>query len=215
MATLWGDEKSQNQSAFQISGFWGAGDVTAGGEPITSFLQLGGGLEAANTLGEPKVKKKGGKYSAAKQKTQAARDERKQNAAAATLDETHCKSKGLPDFLGYRIRKNLLFEWSRRPAPSQPEERFDELVLTQLASKDPKAAILKSWEFLAKALGPADSKPTVKPIPSVKALQKNLREPIEKIQKDAHQFQFRSPSQKDAVNIIGQCRDAIASLPTR
>jgi hypothetical protein len=43
MAQSWADEKTANQSSFEISGLWGAGDITTNAkEPITSFLQRGG-----------------------------------------------------------------------------------------------------------------------------------------------------------------------------
>ncbi|HYY26742.1 MAG TPA: hypothetical protein VE860_02300 [Chthoniobacterales bacterium] len=95
MAELWGGGKNAKQPAFEICGLWGAGDITDNNVPISSFLQDDGSLEAQEKMNDPSVKSL------------------QRNTFAATFNNAHCASKGLPDFFGYRIRKDLLVEWVR------------------------------------------------------------------------------------------------------
>jgi hypothetical protein len=123
MAQLWANDTSQ--FAFEICGLWGAGDINDK-EPITSFLQHMGGLEAVEAMDNPNVAKK-------KQQTAA------KQTAAKWFQNARCSTHGLPDFFGYRISNNLLVQWARKPPQSQPEERLKELI--QKAQEKDKALI--------------------------------------------------------------------------
>jgi hypothetical protein len=94
LANLWRAGKKSEQPAFEISGLWGAGDITDDDKPITSFLQDGGSLEAVGKMDDSKV-------STAQQKK-----------FADLFKNAHCTNKGLPDFFGFKIKKNFLTRWT-------------------------------------------------------------------------------------------------------
>jgi hypothetical protein len=98
MGKLWGNEKKANQPAFDISGLWGAGDITNDNVPITSFLQAAGGLEALAKMDNQKLRQE------------------KRDAQTQNFKDAHCNKNGLPDFFGYRIRENLLVQWQKDPS---------------------------------------------------------------------------------------------------
>jgi hypothetical protein len=92
MAELWRAGKS-DQPQFEISGLWGAGDITDDDVPITSFLQDMGSLEAQAKMDDDNVK------------------ELQLKRYAEVFENAHCTKKGLPDFFGYRIVQDLLRTW--------------------------------------------------------------------------------------------------------
>jgi hypothetical protein len=98
MAKLWQEDKKTPQPAFEISGLWGAGDITDDYVPITAFLQDKGSLEAQEKMNDTKVKTMN------------------QKTFAALFDNAHCSKNDLPDFFGYSIRRNFLVEWAVLPA---------------------------------------------------------------------------------------------------
>jgi hypothetical protein len=93
IANLWREEKNADQPAFEICGLWGAGDITDDNEPITSFLQDGGSLEAQKKMNDSGVK------------------DLARKKFASTFENAHCNNKGLPDFFGFRITRNFLVQW--------------------------------------------------------------------------------------------------------
>jgi hypothetical protein len=94
LANLWRTGKKSEQPPFEICGLWGAGDITDDDEPITSFLQDGGSLEAVKKMNDSKV-------SAPQQKKY-----------ADLFKNAHCTNKGLPDFFGFKIKQNFLTRWT-------------------------------------------------------------------------------------------------------
>lgn len=94
LANLWRTGKKSEQPAFEISGLWGAGDITDDDKPITSFLQDGGSLEAVAKMDDSKV------------------GSAQQKKFAELFKNAHCTNKGLPDFFGFKIKKNFLTRWT-------------------------------------------------------------------------------------------------------
>ena len=92
MAELWRAGKSE-QPELNICGLWGAGDITDDDVPITSFLQDGGSLEAQAKMNDEKL------------------SEQKRKPYATLFENAHCTKKGLPDFFGYNVRRDLLRTW--------------------------------------------------------------------------------------------------------
>ncbi|MGH8551518.1 MAG: hypothetical protein ACRERU_23510 [Methylococcales bacterium] len=93
MAYSWADGKKKSHLAFDICGLWGAGDITDDDVPITSFLQDRGSLDAQVKMEDSKVK------------------EPQRKKFKEVFDNAHCTKRGLPDFFGYQIDRNLLIEW--------------------------------------------------------------------------------------------------------
>jgi hypothetical protein len=93
LANLWQKGKKSEQPAFAVCGLWGAGDITPDDKPITGFLQDQGSLEAQGKMNDSNV-------SAMMQKKY-----------EDLFNNAHCAIKGLPDFLGFKIKRNLLTRW--------------------------------------------------------------------------------------------------------
>lgn len=92
MAEAYGAKKNATQPEFEISGLWGAGDITDDFEKITAFLQTSGSLEAQSKMDDSKVK------------------EPQRKVFKATFENAHCGKQSLPDFFGYRVDKGLLIK---------------------------------------------------------------------------------------------------------
>lgn len=89
MARNLSERDKRSHKEFEISGLWGAGDITDDDVPITSFLQSGGSLEAQAKMDTSPTHKK-------------------------TFEDAHCGKKGLPDFFGYLVQRDVLAKWAPR-----------------------------------------------------------------------------------------------------
>lgn len=87
MARDLSERRKREHKEFEICGLWGAGDITDDDVPITSFLQDGGSLEAQSKMDKSPAHKK-------------------------TFEDAHCGKKGLPDFFGYLVQRDVLVKWA-------------------------------------------------------------------------------------------------------